>query len=239
MTRRARRGISLMEVMVVMAMMLLLLAVLAPATRTLFQLQQREGAKKLAAMYERLHDEAIMRNYSFRITYYLDDGKYEITPGQPGALISAGPQQRAEYAEEVKSKMRFMTEEERLAYKRSSDQPFDALEVAGAMTIELPSGVAFGGVYTPQYGRMVKPGETLEENEREVDEDEKEPLKVYSYILNSGFSEHTLVWLVDANDPEDGWTVEVEPLSGAVKLHGELLDPADFDWIPTEGPSLP
>jgi prepilin-type N-terminal cleavage/methylation domain-containing protein len=236
--RRARRGMSLMEVMVVMAIMLLLLAVLAPATRSLFQLQQREGAKKLSAMYERLHDEAIMRNYSFRITYYLDEDKYEITPGQPGALISAGPAERARYAEEVKSKLRFMSEEEKVAYQRSSDQPFDALEAGGTMTIELPSGVSFGGVYTPQYGRIVKPGETLEENEQE-EGDEKESLKVYSYVMNTGFSEHTLVWLVSTGNPDDGWTIEVEPLSGAVKMHGELIDPADFDWIPTEGPKLP
>ena len=103
------------------------------------------------------------------------------------------------------------------------------------MEVELPNGVRLGGVYTPQYGHVVVPGDKLES--MEGDEDSK--LAVQAYIMNNGFSEHTIVWIVDESDPEDGWTVEVEPLSGVVRLHGELLDPKDgFDWVPEQGPSL-
>ena len=127
-----------------------------------------------------------------------------------------------------------MDEEEKRIWHQSKSQPFESLGKIGRMEVELPSGVALGGVYTPQYGRIVKPGEELENQE------EDEPLKVFSYVMNSGITEHTLIWLVEPGDPDDGWTVEVEPLSGVVHLHGELLDIDDVRHdLPEEGPTLP
>ncbi len=121
------------------------------------------------------------------------------------------------------------------AWKKSRRQAFETLGKQGRTEVQLPGGVQIGGVYTPQYGRIVKPGDTLSEQT-----DEDAPTEVYSYIMNNGFTEHTLVWLVKDNDPDDGWTVEVEPLSGRVHLHGELLDLYDVQKrIPDEGPSLP
>jgi len=108
------------------------------------------------------------------------------------------------------------------------------IEQTGKMEIALDGGVRLGGVYTPQYGRIVKPGEKLEGMGKD------DPLKVFSYVMNNGFIEHTLIWLVDTDDPTDGWTVEIEPMSGAVKMFGELVDPKDeFAWLPDAPPTLP
>lgn len=227
---------SLLEVMVVIAIVLGLTVIMVPSARSLFELNQRSAARKMAMHFERFHDEAVMRNRSFRFTYYLDENRYVIEAGEPGALIAAGPDEREQYEAEVQGKIRFMDEEQRRAWKNSNRQPFELLEVAGKMEVQLPSGVKFGGVYTPQYGRVIRPGDKLEGR----DKNDKEPLKVFSFIMNSGFSEHTLVWLVDDDDATDGWTVEVEPLSGLVRLHGELVDPdRDYSFIPDAGPSLP
>jgi prepilin-type N-terminal cleavage/methylation domain-containing protein len=231
---RSRRGLSLLEVMVVVAIILALTAVLIPAGRSLLELNQRSAARKLALVFERLHDEAVMRNRSFRITFRLDQDRYVIEAGEAGALIAAGPEEREQYEAEVKSKLSLMDEEQKRAWKMSNRQPFELLEVAGKMEVELPGGVKFGGLYTPQYGRVVRPGEKLEGME---DED---PLELFTYVMNNGYTEHTIVWLVDSNDPTDGWTVEVEPLSGAVRLHGELIEPDDeYAFVPDEPPSLP
>jgi hypothetical protein len=47
------------------------------------------------------------------------------------------------------------------------------------------------------------------------------------------------VRIVDADDPEDGWTIEVEPLTGKVNLEPEIVDPEEsLSWIPDEGPEL-
>ena len=54
MYRTGRRGMSLMEVMVVIALVMILLAVLIPSTRSIFEVHQREGAKRLSATYEQL-----------------------------------------------------------------------------------------------------------------------------------------------------------------------------------------
>jgi hypothetical protein len=227
---------TLLEVMVVMAILLVLTAVLLPAGRSVFELEQRHAARRLATIYERFHDEAVMRNRSFRISFYLDENRYVIEPGEAGALIAASPEDRERFEAAELAKMQYMSEEERTAFLNRERQPFEALEEAGKMEVQLPGGVRLGGVYTPQYGRMVVPGEKLEG----MGDDEDAKLRVLTYIMNNGFSEHTLVWIVDADDPEDGWTVEIEPLSGAVRVHGELVDPRDsFGWVPEEGPSLP
>ena len=229
-----RRGLSILEVMVVIAIVLALTAVLIPSTRSLLEINQRSAARKLAIQLERFHDEAIMRNRSFRIAYFLDEDRYVIEAGEAGALISAGPDERESYENEVRSKLDNMDDEQKLAWKQNNRQPFESLEVAGKMEVVLPKGVKFGGVYTPQYGKMVLPGTKLE------GQPEDTPVVVYSYVMNSGFSEHTVVWLVDSNDPTSGWTVEVEPLSGAIRVHGELVDPeTDFDFIPDTPPALP
>jgi hypothetical protein len=44
---------------------------------------------------------------------------------------------------------------------------------------------------------------------------------------------------VDNDDPEDGYTIEVEPISGKVSVTTELVDPRQsMTWRPTEGPQL-
>jgi hypothetical protein len=99
------------------------------------------------------------------------------------------------------------------------------------MEVQLPSGMRFGGVYTPQYGELVEP--TGEDDEDDV-------LRVESYVMSNGFVEHTLIQLVDIDNPSDGYTIEVQPLSGIVKLHAEVLEPDDrLDFVPQEGPNLP
>ena len=230
---------SLIEVIVVIAIILGLTVVLVPSARSLFELNQRSAARKLAMHLERFHDEAVMRNRSFRFTYFLDENRYVIEAGEPGALISASPEEREQYESELKGKLKLMDDEQKQARKHSNRQPFEMLEIAGKMEVELPSGVRLGGVYTPQYGRVIKPGDSLTKKGR-GDDDDDEPLKVFSFIMNNGFSEHTIIWLVDSNDPTDGWTVEVEPLSGIIRLHGELIEPdKDFAFIPETPPSLP
>lgn len=217
----------------VIAIILALTVVLLPAASALFELNQRAAARKLAMTFERLHDEAVMRNRSFRVTFFLDEDRYVIEPGEAGALIAAGPEEREEYDARVKAKLALMDEEEKRQWLLRNKQPFEVLEVAGKMEVELPGGIKFGGFYTPQYGHVVHPGEKLEGMEKD------EKLKLFTYFVNSGYAEHTLVWLVDANDPTDGWTVEVEPLSGAVRLHGELVNPDDeYAFVPEQGPSL-
>ncbi len=53
-------------------------------------------------------------------------------------------------------------------------------------------------------------------------------------------AEQTVVRIADIEDPEDGFTLVVEPLSGRVILHDDNeLELEDLlEWLPDEGPEL-
>lgn len=235
-TRRAsrggRRGVSIMEVMVVIAILLALVVVMVPAVSAVLQVQERRAAKQLAMLYQRLHDEAVLRNRTFRMVYDLDAGKTKIEVGLARAVIYTDADQRERYEEELTRKLALMDEEERAAYERAR-QPFEKLEANFSDTFDLPSGLVFGGIYTPQYGKMM----TREELPTDPEDGTR---LIYSYVFPNGFTEHTVVWLAEKGNPEEGWTIVVEPLSGKVTLHGELVDWEDtIEDIPDEGPRLP
>ena len=97
--------------------------------------------------------------------------------------------------------------------------------------MELPSNSTFAYVYTPQYDEPQTPSE-------EPPEAEADQKIVYSYVFANGVSEHTVVRIVNLDDPGDGYTVEVEPLSGRVSVESEETDiGARMAWLPSEAPN--
>jgi type II secretory pathway pseudopilin PulG len=225
---------SLIEILVVLAIGLMLVAVMIPATRNMLALDQRAAARNLAQLYQQLHDEAIMRNRTFRISFYLDENRYVVEPGEPGALIAATPEDREKYEQETRRKLAMMDEEQKRAWFQSNRQPFESLGKTGELEFKVSASVLLSGFFTAQYGKMIHSGDRLEGAEKE------DPLRVYSFVMSNGFIEHTLVQLSSRRNPEEGFTVEVEPLSGVVRLHPELLSPEDaMTSIPDTPPALP
>lgn len=233
---RLRRGLTLVEVMVTLAILTGLAVLMAVSYSQITDLEQRQVAKELALNFELLHDEAVLRNVTFRIAYHLDGNYYQIEVGDPNTLIHASPEAREDYEEEVEDKLRRYTQreiEEGEADEEVGEDKFQALQARFNTKVELPRGSRFGGVYTAQYEEMVEPSGAEEE-------DPEDPLIAYSYIFSNGYAERAIVQVVSKRKPEDGYTVEIEPLSGRVHLHGELIDVEDaYDWVPDEGPELP
>lgn len=220
---------ALVEVMVVIALLVGITAISMPALDTLFQLEQRKVAKELTLQYGLLHDQAVMRNVTFRIAYHLDENYYQIEVGDPDVLIFDDPEKRIEYEEEQSDRMSAFMDED------GSAEPsrFEALQDRFNAKRVLPRGTVFRGVYTPQYGELVTPSGL------DIEADPDDAVVVYSYIFGNGFSEHTIIQLVDEDDSTNGYSVEVEPLSGRVTLIGDLIDVEDrFEFIPDEGPEL-
>ena len=61
----------------------------------------------------------------------------------------------------------------------------------------------------------------------------------YTYIFPNGTVEYTLIRIVSEDDPEEGYTIEVEPVSGRVNIMEEERRPEDAtSWLPDEGPEL-
>lgn len=225
----SRSGLSLTEIMVVLVIGILLIGVLTPNLAAFFLLDQRSAAKELALLYEQLHDEAVMRNVTFRVAYNLRTNTYEVQVGDPKVLIHTDPQKREEFEDMVRRRMDQMSDAEREEFLGKRRQ-FQKLDARFKTAFELPSGTVFGGVYTPQYEEMMRPD----------DLDEDFDGIVYSYIFANGQSEHAVILMVTEGDEDDGYTIEVEPLSGAVRLHGEVIDWEDsHDFVPDEAPDLP
>lgn len=229
-SHRSRAGMTLIEVMVVIAIVVAVSAVGIGALTSSSTLNQRKAARDLALTYELLHDEAVLRNLTFRVVYHLDGGFYKIESGDPTTLIFTDPESRRDYERNRDAKLRGRTKKERAAIMAEEQEDFMAVGKLFKQQIELPRGSVFGGVYTPQYGELVTPS----------GEDDPEKQRIaYSYIFASGFTEHTIVQIVDIDDDQSGYTVEVEPLSGTVHLDPEIHGPDKrFDFVPTEGPGL-
>ena len=116
----------------------------------------------------------------------------------------------------------------------SETSGFQSLENAIFKTAgQLPEELEFSFVYTPQYGREGK------EPSKEIPDDPEDEAIAYSHIFSDGTAEHTIIRISDRENPNDGYTIEVEPLSGVVRITEEILSPEDsFQWYPSEAPTI-
>ncbi len=83
---------------------------------------------------------------------------------------------------------------------------------------ELPSGVRFAGVWTPQYEDVLEPLD-----EYELESMLAEPIEdqvwttAYTHVFPGRYIEDTVVYLSD-DSGEDVWSITVEPLTGRVEV---------------------
>ncbi len=238
--RRSRHGLTLIEILVSMAILMVMVMVAVPSMQGLMDVQQRAAAKELAQTYTWLVDEAKLRNVSFRVVYNLDRNTWKVEAGDPNTLVYSSPEEREKAEEEEKDKLSRYTKRELeeghgdAVDLRDQDSKFQGLDdpafdIGGA----LEGDAVFAYVYTPQYGEDGKRAS------KDPPEDEADESIAYTYIFPDGTAEHTVVRIVDQDDPEDGWTVTVEPLTGKVQLTPDVVDPTDsLSWLPEEGPQL-
>jgi hypothetical protein len=211
-----------------------------PSMNAIFDVQQRGAARELALTYKYLVAEAAMRNVTVRVAYNLDSSSYRIEVGEPGATIFSDPEARAVADEELRAAARRLTKEERETLAAGGEVEgfdqggrFQGLTAPGFATdVKLPENTMIAWAWTPQYGEAVVPSD-------ETPDAPEDARIVYSYVFANGEAEHTVVRLADRNDPDDGYTVEVQPLSGVVSVDSEITDiGASMSWLPTEGPTL-
>jgi prepilin-type N-terminal cleavage/methylation domain-containing protein len=234
---RARRGMTLLELLVSIGIMLMLTAVMVPTVSGVLMLEQRASARNIAILFEQLHDEAVLRNRTLRIAFDLDRHSYKVETGEAGVTIYTDPEARTAFEEREEDFVEQLDPEEREEYlKHVTFQAYEDGQFA--KEVSLPPNTRFKMVYTPQYEEPVTPREA-DDKGKGKDDDDEEPRVVYSYLFANGFAEYTVVQLVDADDEESGYTIVVDPLSGKVEFVSELVDQHDrFEFIPDEGPRL-
>ncbi len=233
-TRRLRAGVSLIEIMVVLAVMGVVLAIGLPSMNAIFDVQQRGAARDLAQTFRFLQDEAAMRNVSFRVSFNLDANSYRIEVGDANTLAFGSPEERESAEREQEAALSRLTRKEKEEGAAQEGQGrFEGLNMAGfASDVTLPEGTVYAWAWTPQYATPVTPNE-------EPPEKPEDARVVYAYVFPSGESEHVAVRVVDVDDPEDGYTVEVAPMSGAITVDAENHDIGEgLAWIPTEAPTI-
>jgi hypothetical protein len=167
-----------------------------------------------------------------------------VETGEPGGLIHSSREAREEWERQQAEKLAMMNEEERRSWAHAR-KPFEKISSSLDQDFRLPSGLVFGAVWTPAEGIPVTPDGR--DGERRKGEDDGDPLtpddqfqKVLSHVFADGSVEHTVLWLVDDDDAEVGWTVEVEPLSGHVEVTPEVVDFRKLEKrLPQRAPELP
>jgi prepilin-type N-terminal cleavage/methylation domain-containing protein len=240
-TRRQRHGLTLIEIMVAIALMATIAAIGVPAMSGLLDLKQRSAAKELAQTYTWLLDEAALRNVAFRMVYNLDRSTWTIEAGDPNTLVFTNPEKREEFDERIEDDMSRYTqrevdegEAEDVESQRGRFTGLAELDVPFTTSKPLPNGTRFAYVYTPQYEEG-----GLEPTKEGPPEDVEDDQIAYTYVFPDGTAEHTVVRIVDEEDNENGWTIEVLPVSGEIRLSTDLVDPQDsLNWVPDEGPEL-
>jgi prepilin-type N-terminal cleavage/methylation domain-containing protein len=236
-----RRGLTLIEIMVALALMATIAAIGLPALNGLFDLKQRAAAKDLVQTYTWLLDEAALRNVSFRVVYNLDQRTWSVEAGDPNTMVFSSPEAREKFDEDLEDAMSRFTqreveegEAEDVLAKRGRFTGLEGLDVGFDVAKALPDGTQFAFVYTPQYGE----GGVMPTKEGPPEDAEDEAI-AYTYVFPDGTAEHTVLRIVGVDDPEDGWTIEVLPISGEIRMSTDLIDPQDsLAWVPEEGPQL-
>jgi len=239
-----------MEMMVVIALLGIVILAILPSFGSMMGLQRDVSVRKLASSYRFLHEEAALRNTSFRMAFNLDANSWAVEVGDPNTLIFHNQDDREEFESEIMSELSRYTDRE-IEEGRASDvtdqiNRFDDvtemvlqslsgdLETREGRTaaVYLPEGTEFLWVQTAQYRDPVTA------NSSPPEEIEEESI-AYSMIFPNGMMEPTLIRVVDSDDQDDGVTIMVEPLSGRVEIVEEELELEDWlDWLPDEGPEL-
>lgn len=227
---------TLIEIVVVIAIMMVLVAIGVPTLRNVFDVDQRSAARELAQTYSLLQTEAMLRNVTFRIAYNLDRRSYKIEVADPGALIFSNPAAREEWEKERDKQINLFTKKEIEAGEVPTDpaeKKFGGLTMPGFETeVEMPSNTFFAWAWTPQYEEAVAPSK--EEPEKPEDE-----AIVYSYVFPNGTCEYTVIRVASMDAPDEGYTLEVEPLSGKVSIESEMREIGQaLSWLPSEGPEI-
>lgn len=239
--RRARRGLTLIEIMVAIALMGVIAAIGVPAINGLLDLKQRAAAKELTQTYTWLLDEAALRNVAFRVVFNLDRRTWSIEAGDPNTLVFSNPEKREEFDEKVEDDMTRYTQREieegdaeEVEGKRGRFTGLAELNVPFTTAKSLPDGTRFEYVYTPQYEK-----EGLRPSPDGPPDDEADDRIAYTYVFPDGTAEHTVIRIVRDDDEDEGWSIEVLPISGDIRLSTDLVDPSkSLEWIPDEAPEL-
>jgi prepilin-type N-terminal cleavage/methylation domain-containing protein len=236
--RAGRRGMTLMEILVALAIIIGIMSISVPTLYNVLALEQHAVTRQLATTIAFLRDEATLRGVTFRLAFDLDAGTWKVQAGSPDATIFATPEEREAWERDIQDRMARYTQREieEGAADEILDQTgrFDELPGVVLDTVqELPGGTRFAWIWTSQWEEPVTPSAV-------PPEDPADDKIVYLYIFPDGQLEAAVLRLVSEDDPDEGYSLVVEPLTGRIQMESEEIEPETlFAWLPLEAPELP
>jgi general secretion pathway protein H len=233
MTTRRSRGLTLIEIMVVVSIMAMLMAAAVVSTRSIGRSGLRGSATQLAACIRYCYDRAVTTNAYYRIVLDFDRNSFwaersddrmlltrdkEAAPGKGQAF----DQEAADKARDEKNQAQLDRIKEHANSLGINLEPppssrrakFETFTDAAAKQVQLKGGVQLFDAYTPRQKEPYKKG------------------RAYLYFFPDGHTERALVRL---SKGDDFFSLLVSPLTGAVEVVAQRLDPSrDFDTIGQE-----
>jgi len=234
---RHNRGLTLIELVMVIAILGVMAALAMPSLNAVLGIEQHAAIKEMGQTLTWLQEEAALRNVAFRMEINLDRNEWKLKQGDPNSLVFATPEEAEQFYEEQREKMkRFTKRQIESGEVELEDDPTQFGEIEDPrfkIQQPLPEGLQFAFVYTPQYGDG-----GLEPSKAPPEDPEDEHI-AYVHIFPDGTAEHTVIRVINIDDPTDGYTLEMEPMGGRVLFTDEIIDPREsLSWIPDEGPEF-
>ena len=241
-----RRGLTLAELIITIFILGLIAMLGFPALNSIGAVKEKSTIKELGHTYLWLIEEASVRNVVFRVKFNLDQRTWKVEVADPNMMIFSSPKEAEEFKEEVEDdRSKLPTafqqpangeedEDEEVTDLRDAGKRFEGLESEYFSTEQkLPAGLSFDFVYTPQYG------EEARRPNPEPPEDAKDEIIAYSHIFPDNTAEHTVIRIISDDHPEEGYTLEIEPMTGTMNITDEIISPTDsMSWLPEEGPTI-
>lgn len=195
-------GMTLIELLVAMAIVGMIMAVAATGLRSVFDVNLKSAASRLASTLRYLSNKAVTDHLYLRMVYNLEDETYQVEESSDPFVISPAEEEEEARKEEKKEGEEEETEAEAEEGEKTA---FTQSEAKFIQPTKLPSDVFFKDVsvsYLPQ---------------------KREGGLVRTYFFPDGFATATVINLRDEDD-EDHYSVELFPLSGRVRVAGEYRE---------------
>ena len=159
----------------------------------------------------------------------LDRNTWKVEQGDPSSLIFSTPEEAEEFRDEQRAQMRRFTKRQIESGEvdiAEDPSPIGAIEDPRFNTKQtLPEGLQFAFVYTPQYGE-----DGVEPNNDLPDDPEDEAI-AHIHVFPDGTAEHTVIQIVEVDDSDVGYSLEMEPMGGTVRFLSDIIDPRESLYL--------
>ena len=195
-------GLTLIELMVAMAIIATIFVVSASGLRQLTSADLKNSARQMASMLRYLSNKAVTEHIYLRVVYDLDAGSYWVEESHDKFLIVK--EELAPKLDQKKEKEKDTEESE--GKDEGENENFAPSESRLLKKKTLPNEVRFKDVYADYL------------------EGKRESGQVHTYFFPDGYATGTIIHLHNKDDEEDLFSIELQSLSGKVRISREYVE---------------